>query len=206
MIRKHHQPGKKQAGLGLIDVMVAVFIFSVGILAIAALQLISKQSNFEAIQRSNASTMAFDILERMRMNSDYVSSTTGSTLSYYVGTGTTTLDYGSPLGTPTLDCSVATCSKVQLATWDLYDFQQLLLGSAELNSNDNSIMLGGLVDPTACISGPATGDGIYTITIVWRGQSSLPNNNANTCGTGLYNDGTDVNAFRRIIEIKSYMH
>ena len=75
-----------QNGVGLIDVMVAILIFSIGMLAIAALQTISKQSNYEALQRTNASTLAYDLLERMRMNSlDMVV----SPLSYYVSSGTT---------------------------------------------------------------------------------------------------------------------
>ena len=67
---------RHQAGVGLIDILVAVFIFSVGILAITALQFLSKQSNFEAIQRSNAALLAYEMFEKMRMNSLYISSST----------------------------------------------------------------------------------------------------------------------------------
>ena len=196
--------------------MVAVFIFSVGILAITALQFLSKQSNFEAIQRSNAALLSYEMFERMRMNSLYqaastaVGAATVSTLIYYVPGGDNTINKTTPSSKPTPDCSAATCTQAELADWDIYEFQQMMLGSAETKSDDDTVDLGGLVDPTACISGPTAGDGMYTISIVWRGQVKLPQDssvpNFNTCGGNQYDDEPDDYAFRRMIETTSYLH
>ena len=57
---------RSMAGVGLIEVLVTLVVFSLGMLSLAALQGIAKKANFDALQRTNASLMAFDLLERMR--------------------------------------------------------------------------------------------------------------------------------------------
>ena len=85
----------------------------------------------------------------------------------------------------------------------------MMLGSAETKSDDDTVNLGGLVTPTACITGPTTGDAEYTITIIWRGQAKIPNKDTSTCGsgTGLYDDTVaDDFEYRRLVKITSYLH
>lgn len=69
-------PTKKcQRGVGLIEVLVTVLILAVSLLTIAALQTRSLQYNHSAYLRSQANILAYDILDRMRINernlSDY---------------------------------------------------------------------------------------------------------------------------------------
>ena len=206
----------QQNGVGLIDVLIAVVIFSIGMLGLAALQTITKQSNYEAIQRSTAAMLAQDMMERMRMNSQsvYVGSSTISALSYYVTSGTVTLepDVSNTATSPSPDCTdndISTeCDWTELADWDKFVFRQMLFGVNEMAGGSE---VGGLLSPTACIStGSSTvgGPGRYTVTIVWRGQTKLENQSANNCGTGLalYDDAaTDDFAYRRILEVKSFM-
>ena len=45
-----------------------VVVFSVGLLAVAGLQIVSKGATFEATQRTMASQIAFGLLEDMRAN------------------------------------------------------------------------------------------------------------------------------------------
>ncbi len=42
-------------GFSLLEMLVALMVFSIGLLAIAGLQTISKQANFEAVQRTASS-------------------------------------------------------------------------------------------------------------------------------------------------------
>lgn len=58
----------KQRGMTLIEVLVTLLLISVGLLGVAALQLTSLRSNQTAYVRSQASTLAGDILDRMRAN------------------------------------------------------------------------------------------------------------------------------------------
>ena len=198
----------KQRGIGLIDVMVAIFIFSIGLLAIFALQLTSKQSNYEAIQRSHATDLTYGLFERMRMNSGFVTSTSIATpaLSYYVNGGTLVMEHGSTLPA-TADCTNTgtPCSYQQLADWDLVQWQKTLRGELETSSGNN---VGGLAQPTACLSGSGI-SGKYTLTIAWRGQTRLDNQSSNSCGNGLglYDESTpNDHKYRRILELSTYLN
>lgn len=55
-------------GFTLVEVMVAVVILAIGLLGMATLMMSSLQSSESAYSRSQASLMAYDILDRMRAN------------------------------------------------------------------------------------------------------------------------------------------
>ena len=55
-------------GFTLIEVMIALVILAVGLLGMASLMVRSQQSNEGAYSRSQASILAYDIIERMRAN------------------------------------------------------------------------------------------------------------------------------------------
>ncbi|MGD8567926.1 MAG: type IV pilus modification protein PilV [Gammaproteobacteria bacterium] len=189
--------GRHQRGVTMVEVLVSIIVFSIGLIGIARLQVVSKQSNYDSVQRVTATVMAQDILSRMRAN--------GSELFYYVtAAGLNTLGRGSISTEPTPVCSSAnSCSSAQLAAHDLWEIEQALDGVSEQNDSGDS--LGGLSQPTACISGPNDGSaGVYTVTIVWRGKTELVNSNASTCGdgTGLYGSN---NEYRRILQIESFI-
>ena len=58
----------KQSGFTLLEVMVAVFVLSVGLLGLAHLQITALKTNQSADLRTQASMYASDILNRMRAN------------------------------------------------------------------------------------------------------------------------------------------
>ena len=58
----------RQNGFSLIEILIALIVFSVGLLTVAGLQTISKQANFESLQRTAASQIAHGLLEDMRIN------------------------------------------------------------------------------------------------------------------------------------------
>jgi type IV pilus assembly protein PilV len=65
-------PVKQQRGVGLIEILVTLLILSTSLLAMGALQSRSLQFNHSAYLRSQANIMAYDILDRMRINRDNV--------------------------------------------------------------------------------------------------------------------------------------
>ncbi|WP_051235584.1 type IV pilus modification protein PilV [Marinimicrobium agarilyticum] len=67
----------KQRGVGLIEVLVTVMILATSLLAIGALQSRSLQFNHSAYLRSQANLLAYDILDRMRINSENLASYEG---------------------------------------------------------------------------------------------------------------------------------
>jgi type IV pilus assembly protein PilV len=180
-------------GFSLIELLIALIVFSVGLLAVAGLQTVSKQANFEALQRTEASQIAYGLLEDMRVN--------GDAINVYLAAGE--IGGGARGGEPAPNCSgVSECNSAQKAAHDLWFWEQMLDGNLEMSGNAGA---GGLVLPTLCIGGPLGGGaGIYTITIAWRGTATMTNGNASACGSAGGNYG-DANAFRRIMQIPTYI-
>lgn len=193
-----------QFGMSMIEVLISMVITSVGILGLAKLEISSKQNNFQSVERITAAYLAKDMISRMRANP------TG--LIYYVtNTGTNTLGRGSISTEPTPTCadSANPCTQAQLGNRDLWLWEKAMDGKSEMLLNNSGVSddvaTGGLVTPTACISGPADGSaGIYTVAIVWRGGVALSNPTLNTCGqtTGLYGSN---NEFRRLLTVVTFI-
>ena len=185
----------RQGGIGMIEVLVTLFIISVGFLNMAALQTTAKRSNFDAVQRTTAVMLAHDIVERMRANP--------GVLDAYLTTGVG----GASLNAPALDCGAGvSCTQLQLAAFDLYNWEQTIDGISELKTiGGTPTQTGGMVSPTGCIAGPGGGGaGIYTITIVWRGLAELNNVSASLCGAASGNYGAGLE-FRRILTFNTYI-
>jgi type IV pilus assembly protein PilV len=182
-----------QHGFSLLEMLIALLVFSIGLLAIAGLQTVSKQANFEALQRTAASQIAFGLLEDMRIN--------GDAMAVYLAAGE--LGNGSRGAEPAPNCKgVAECNAMQKAAHDLWFWEQVLDGNLEMIGNAGG---GGLVLPTLCVEGPVGGvAGVYRVTVAWRGSASLSNNSNSLCGAAGGNYG-DNNEFRRIMQIPTYI-
>lgn len=68
MSSNKHIAGSAQAGATLVEVMITVVLVTIGLLGLAGLQLATVQNTNSAAQRFEATTLAWDILERMRAN------------------------------------------------------------------------------------------------------------------------------------------
>lgn len=68
----------RQAGISLVEVLIAVLVLAVGVLGAAALQLNALRFNASAAQSTQASFIAYDMLDRMRANPDQLGGYAGS--------------------------------------------------------------------------------------------------------------------------------
>ena len=59
---------KQTRGFTLVEALVALVVLSIGLLGVAALQLSSLQSNSSAASRSQATLLAYEVVDRMRAN------------------------------------------------------------------------------------------------------------------------------------------
>ncbi|WP_371186353.1 type IV pilus modification protein PilV [Thalassotalea maritima] len=166
---------RKQLGMTLIEALVAFFILAAGILGAISMEASVKKGSFDAMQRSLASSLAQDIIERMRANDG-----TGSFLTAYNGT------FGSgALTQPANLCNNAAslCTAAQIATADLYQWEQALLGKTSVTSDGSNI--GGLVNPTGCINYNAAQ---VTVVISWQSRTATVDGASDvTCGTASAN-------------------
>jgi type IV pilus assembly protein PilV len=182
-----------QNGFSLIELLVTIVIFSIGLLAVAGLQTVSKRATYEAMQRTTAAHVAYGLLEDMRAN--------GPGLAAYV----TRAQIGQGASTGSLtNCTDVTqpCGGAGIAARDLWYWETVLDGGMEMGPNG---AVGGLVSPVACIAGPGGGvAGIYTITVVWRGTTETTDPGQNACGaaSGQYGAG---NVFRRILQVPTFI-
>ena len=180
---------KGQSGVGLVEVLVATAVFSIGVLGTFSMQIAAKKANFEASQQSMATHMARDILARMRSNHKEIA-------SYVVE------EVGADALPVESDCRLESCSRRQLAAYDLSEWTSLLIGNAETVSIDDSeVQSGGLVLPRACIRNSS---GRVSITIAWRGVGKLISDASSDCAetTGLYGPG---NKQRRLFVLTSFI-
>ena len=63
-----HLSVPNQRGATLIEILITVLILGVGLLGVASLQTKSLSFNRDAYHRSQASVLAYDIIDRMRLN------------------------------------------------------------------------------------------------------------------------------------------
>ena len=68
MPQRPNNRSAKQKGMTFIEVLIALVIMVTGILGAVAMQATAKKGSFDAMQRSLASSLAQDIIERMRSN------------------------------------------------------------------------------------------------------------------------------------------
>ena len=184
----------RQTGFSLLELLVSVVVFSIGLLGIAGLQMVSKQSSFESLQRTVASQVAYGLLEDMRTN--------GPGISIYVAAND--LGGGSLNGLPVATCRDPNtpCTAAQKAVHDLQYWEQLIDGAREMGVEGQT---GGVLDPTVCVDGPGGGvAGIYLVSVAWRGTVELSNPETSQCGaaTGKYGDG---DRYRRVIQVATFI-
>lgn len=86
------RPRRRQSGLSLIEVLIAVLIMGVGLLGIAALQAVTLRNSQSAFDRTQATVLSYAILDAMRANL-----TAARANSYNVGMTCTVPAAGSTL-------------------------------------------------------------------------------------------------------------
>ena len=64
----NHTASRRTRGFTLVEALVALLVISIGLLGIAAMQLTSLRSNHSSSLRSQATLLAYDIVDRMRAN------------------------------------------------------------------------------------------------------------------------------------------
>lgn len=96
-------------GVSMLEVLIALFVLSIGLLGVAALQTIGYKLNHQSYERTQATFQAYDIIDRMRANR---SSGGGAINSAYDD-----VSLGSKPGST--DCIATTCAPGVLAEYDI---------------------------------------------------------------------------------------
>ena len=146
----------RQQGLSLIEVMIALAVFSFGLLALAALMASGLKYNTSALHRSYATSQAYDMADRMRANRR------GVELGYYdnLGDSSTVLNcpwFGSESDSDiNNDCDI-NCSPEEMAQYDARQW-----------NNDNACLL---PEGTGTVRRKPSDPDVYTIKVSWNDRN-----------------------------------
>jgi len=132
---------RPQHGFSLIEVLVALLVLSVGLLGLAMLQIEGLKHNTDAYYRTQATVLAYDIIDRMRANSDAAKN--GDYVSTGVPAEETCGDSPSGCGSP-----------AALADYDLHHWYTQLKAALPIDDAD---------PPTITMSGNQ-----ITVTVKWK--------------------------------------
>jgi len=153
MFATHDLGAPNAKGFSLLEVLIALVILSVGLLGIAAMLSTTVKSNDSAYMRSQATALAYNIIDRMRANQNAAQNG----------------EYDIALGTPAPGSSTvcngvaANCSAASLANFDLSQWKQSLDSSANgLPNGDGSIAVN-------------AASGVYAVkvTVQWNDSRAL---------------------------------
>jgi type IV pilus assembly protein PilV len=106
-----------QHGFNLLEVLIAIVVLAIGLLGLAGLQNFSLKATHQSYQRTQATVMIHEIIERMRANPSALA-------TYAVPTPTDTVT--GP------DCAVASCTPPALALHDLRELTTAMTSTSGL--------------------------------------------------------------------------
>ncbi len=113
-----------QRGFSLLEVLVSIVILSIALLGLAGMMLSTLKSNHSAYQRSQATWLAYDIIDRMRADrqralADNYDVALGSTSEEQgVRDWKLTLEATLPAGDGSVDVNPATRAVTVIIQWD----------------------------------------------------------------------------------------
>ena len=135
MKNKHKKPyANNQQGVGMIEVLVTLFILSVGLLGVAYLQFVGSFTNSEALSRSQSVLVAQQLTERLRasavfsplgkglvVHNDYFNADLYNFSAMSCATGLPHVCYCLQRPAVIPNCNDNVCTAAQIAAFDAYE-------------------------------------------------------------------------------------
>jgi len=168
-IKNHHI--KSSTGFTLLEVMIAMVIFSIGLLGLAGIQAVALSNNNSAYTRTVSMQLAYNMTDVLRASTDG----TGNIINAFDAV-TTAIPGSAPTSCiqKYLDpATVPSCTETQLADFEIYHWKKRI--EKELASGLGSIS--------------KSGD-VFTITIMWDDEHTGATGTA--CGT---NSAVDLKCY-----------
>ena len=156
----------RESGFSLIEVLVALLVLSIGLLGLAMLQVQGMRFTNDSYQRTQATLLAYDLMDRMRANK--VGADAGA---YCLTTAAPANPCNTTVVPPSNTCgdSGGCTTKEDLARYDLYKWYQLQ--ASYLSSTPTSTPSSLARESVVTASGTAIWR--YTITMRWN-ERDLP--------------------------------
>lgn len=144
-ISLHQRPGTHH-GFSMLEVLITLFILSVGLLGLAAMQAEGLKTSSGSLLRSKAVVAMADITDRMRAN--------------VAGFNNYSLTLGGTISSPP-DCAAIQCSATQMAQFDMAQWLQTLQAAGSGLPGAQAAIIALPAVP------PAVGPGRFAFTVSW---------------------------------------
>lgn len=161
---------KRQRGLGIIEVLVALVVVSFGVLGMAGLQLSGMKQSTSAFNRTKALTLTENLATRMRINREAARS------QLYNNFDSSAIDCASK---PDPYCqahpggNAQSCDIAELAAFDLYSVACGDFGNDSANAGIAGLLPAGSVMQVSCDDASCVANSSYTISASWpEGRNS----------------------------------
>ena len=166
LVARHVASRRRMHGVTMLEVLVAIFILTIGLLGTAGMQSHMQTTQVEAYQRAQAIVLLQDMVDRVNANRKDVAN--------YVA---------ADLGLSAQDCTVPTT----VAGKDLCDWNNALFGAAEMKGTQT---LGAMTGARGCITNPVTTmPRQIVVAVVWQGLRPTVAPGGTACGQNLYGAG-----------------
>jgi len=155
---------RREQGVTMLEVLVAIFILTIGLLGTASMQSQMQATQVEAYQRAQAIVLLQDMVDRLSANrknaANYVTA--------------------ADLGTAAQNCAIA----ATVAAKDQCEWNNALFGAAELKGTET---LGAMTGARGCITMPvATMPRELVVSVAWQGLRPTAVPGATDCGKDDY--------------------
>ncbi len=167
-----HRTSARQHGFTLLEVLITLVVFSVGLLGIAGLQMTGMKQTHNSHLRSLATTQAMDMADRMRANME----------------GVENGDYDKVYANCNANCETGECDAAKMAEFDVCEWAKETV--AALPSGAARVCLDATPAPTSAATDWSTGfecsgtGNIYAVKIQWT-ERTLDSDDQGTNTTSL---------------------
>ena len=166
MKQHRHVSARKESGFGMVEVLVALVVLSLGLLSMAGLQIISIRSVHSSFIRGQAVLSAYTIADRMRANRPAVRDLDGTAIGFYNSADGATYQAPNDNNCTEGAGAATACTTAEMAAHDLFEWNQSV--AARLPSGQGTVC----IDSTSNDGNPAAPacDGVgndYAIKIWW---------------------------------------
>ncbi|MDQ8035827.1 MAG: type IV pilus modification protein PilV [Pedobacter sp.] len=125
--------GKRiQSGVSLLEILIALLITSVGLLGYAGLQSRALLATEDTYQRVQATSIAQEIIDRMRMNGMVAGMQSNAAANPSVAVYTAASNWTG--GIPTQNCFNSTCAGPAMALYDIGEIRRMVAAGSNLPS------------------------------------------------------------------------
>lgn len=156
----HSNPRRKQSGVGLLEILIAILVLVFGALGFAGLQLTALRNTSDANHRAHAALIAQDTIERVIANYGQIN-------AYKTEATWTSVSTITPGNAPPnwKKCMTSTCTPAEMASWDIEQVSwtaansmplgKVIVKDCEFNNLDCVVVSWGEQKPEDCTT--ATG-------------------------------------------------